>query len=65
MNAAPLIAIDVILLYTLLGPAVLFAVFVLFDAITWKKRSGRAGTRRASDPALWTAREIDAFLDRI
>jgi hypothetical protein len=64
MGPGPLIAIDVIVLYTFLGPAVLFAVFVLFDAISGKSGPGPARIRFQQDPALWSGRDIDAFLDQ-
>ena len=64
MEPAPLIAIDMLMLYTLLGPAVLFAVFVLFDAISWKNGPGPGRPRSRKDPALWSTQDIDAFLDQ-
>lgn len=62
MGPGPLIAIDVILLYTLLGPVVLFGVYVLFDAI---ERSGQQGktsqqAKGKKDPALWTLEDVEA-----
>jgi len=63
MGPGPLIAIDVMMLYSFLGPAVLFAVFVLFDAISWKKGPGPGPARAGKDPALWSAADLDAFID--
>jgi len=40
MGPGPLIAIDVVLLYSLLGPLVLFGIFVFFDTL-----EGTAGKR--------------------
>jgi hypothetical protein len=64
MGPAELIAIDVTLLYLLLGPLVLFAVYVLFDFISFDTPAGRTDPGKKTDPALWTSREIDDFLDR-
>lgn len=64
MGTGPLIAIDVMLLYIIFGPVVLFAIYVLFDAID---SAGKAPTGEAKkeasaekDPALWASEEIDA-----
>jgi hypothetical protein len=62
-----LIATYFVLLYTILGPLVLFAIYVLFDFLT---KSGRPNGRQPgtpadkSDPALWTTEDINAHLDR-
>jgi hypothetical protein len=65
MSPSALIAIDVILLYTLLGPLVLFAVYVLFDRISRDDTPpGPAAARSKKDPALWSARDIDDFFDQ-
>jgi hypothetical protein len=64
MGPAPLIAIDVILLYTLLSPLVLFMVFVFFDRISsTQSPTVKNETGNKKDPALWSARDIDDFLD--
>jgi hypothetical protein len=62
MGPGPLIAIDVIVLYTFFGPGVLFAVFVVFDVISWKNGPGPGTPRTQKDPALWSVQDIDAFL---
>jgi hypothetical protein len=64
MGPANLIAIDVLLLYTLLGPLVLFAVFVLFDHLSLADRTGSTGAGDTKDPALWSLQETIDFLDR-
>lgn len=65
MSPSALIAVDVILLYTLLGPLVLFAVYVLFDRISKDHRppGPKAGPSK-KDPALWSDQDIDDFLDQ-
>lgn len=67
MGPGPLIAIDVILLYTVLGPLVLFGIYTLFDALI---RSGSPGDPprpkdKPEDPSLWSAEDIDAYFDKI
>jgi hypothetical protein len=64
MSPSALIAVDVILLYTLLGPLVLFAVYVLFDRISTDKGPGHPAGPAKKDPALWSARDIDDFFDQ-
>lgn len=64
MSPANLIAIDVLLLYTLLGPLVLFAVFVLFDHLSLADSTGTPGAGDTKDPALWSFWETIDFLDR-
>lgn len=66
LGPGPLIAIDVVLLYTILGPLVLFAIYVLFDSFD---KSGEQVSQDATplkkDPALWTSEDIDLHMDRI
>ena len=62
-----LIATYFLLLYIILGPLVLFAIYVLFDSLA---KSGRPDIRQAlaqdkDDPALWTCEDINDHLDRI
>jgi hypothetical protein len=67
-----LIAIDVVLLYTLFGPVVLFAIYVLFDSLY---KSGRSESKhpgkhqditiKIKDPALWTKEDIDVHMNKI
>jgi hypothetical protein len=64
MGPAVLIAIDVLLLYALLGPLVLFAVFVLFDHLSLTDRTGTHRAGDTKDPALWSLQETIDFLDR-
>ena len=68
LGPGPLIAIDVVLLYTLLGPLVLFAVYVLFDCLDnsgEQVRQSQDATPLKKDPALWTSEDIDLHMDRI
>lgn len=68
MDAGHLIAINVVLLYLILGPLVLFAIYVLFDSLV---RLGKPdidpqkGVAEAQNPALWTEEEVNAQMDRI
>ena len=68
MGPGPLIAIDIVLLYTIFGPLVLFAIYVLFDSLY---KSGRPGKKQQEktiekkDPALWTKEDIDGYINRI
>jgi hypothetical protein len=68
MRPGPLIAIYVLLLYTFLAPLVLLGIFVLFDALgrgtSPGKKTGSGSSVWKKDPALWTAGDIDVFLDR-
>ena len=62
-----LIAIDVVLLYTILGPLVLFAIFIVFDALNKIEKPGMKLQKQKSgktDPALWNSREIDIYMDQ-
>jgi hypothetical protein len=68
LGPGPLIAIDVILLYTILGPLVLFAIYVLFDTLNRPERSLIKHSNRKTEIkniAVWTNEEIDAYLDRM
>lgn len=58
MGPGPLIAIDVILLYTILGPLVLFGIYVLLDSLN---ATGRQGVKKQKNPALWINEDIDAY----
>lgn len=63
-----LIAIYFLLLYIILGPLVLFAIYVLFDLFSKSGRSESNGQRAATsknDPALWTKEDISAHINRI
>jgi hypothetical protein len=60
---------DMILLYSLLGPLVLFAVFVALDWIGRQKDSAAINstnqTNHKKDPALWSGRQVNDFLDQV
>jgi len=67
MDAGHLIAINVTLLYAILGPLVLVAIYVLFDSLA--KSGETKGNQQPSkgaqkDPALWTDDELTAHSDR-
>jgi len=63
MGPGPLIAIDVFLLYTILGPLVLFFIYLLFDSLSGKKKVTDNLVKK--DPALWTSEDIDTHLNQI
>ena len=60
-----LIATAFVLLYTILGPLVLFAIYVLFDSL---QKTGsinkREKTALENDPSLWTNENVDSYLSR-
>lgn len=64
MGTGPLIAVDVMLLYVILGPVVLLGIYVLFDSLDPAGKGATGKTQKDSasekDPALWTSEEIDA-----
>jgi hypothetical protein len=68
LGTGPLIAVYVLSLYVFLAPVVLFGVFVLFDVLgrtsPEDRKGGTSHTLGEKDPAVWTAREIAAFLDQ-
>lgn len=55
-----LIAIDVTLLYLVMGPLVLLALYVLFDSLGRKKEGmwPQSNPKGSKDPALWTGEDI-------
>ena len=77
LGPGPLIAIDVFFLYTILGPLVLFAIYVLIDSlnkfnadrfneINWNRVAG-AGTINGAkndkkDPALLSDKDVEDFI---
>lgn len=60
MSAGPLIAINVLLLYTVLGPMVLLGIYTLFDFLG-EQAPGISDSAGSSprDPALWTQKDLD------
>lgn len=60
-----LIAVSVILVYTLLGPVVLFAVYVLFDHINRKEDKPATLPDGKKNPALWSREEVKVFLEQM
>ncbi len=61
-----LIATYFVLLYTILGPLVLFAIYVLFDTLATsdepKRRQQNTSTDK-NEPALWSKEDISAHMD--
>ncbi len=63
-----LIATYFALLYVILGPLVLFAIYVLFDSLakSGKPKSRQQGTTpNRKEPALWTKEDISAHMNRM
>jgi hypothetical protein len=63
-----LIATYFLLLYIILGPLVLFSIYVLFDSFskTGRPENNRQGaTNGKNEPALWTKEDISAHINRI
>ncbi len=62
-----LIAFDITLLYIILGPLLLFGVYVLFDRMARGSEKGVQQARKADgkmkDPALWLDRDVRDFSD--
>ena len=76
LGPGPLIAIDVILLYTIMAPLVLFAIYVLFDSLDQfnkdrfdKNKQGAGpgtipGTKTdKKDPALLSDEDVEALIN--
>lgn len=67
LGLGPILAINVILLYTILGPLVLFAIYILFDFLGKPpdlNRSKNIKTLKKKDPALWTIDEINSYINQ-
>ena len=62
MGPGPLIAIYVVLLYAVLGPLVLFAIYVLFDGLEKLAAKPVAQKDTRKDPALWGWEDVDRFV---
>ena len=60
-----LIAVSVILLYAVLGPVVLFGVYVLFDHLAGKAEKKPTSPKLQQNTALWTQKMVHSFLNRI
>ena len=68
MDPGHLIAVNVTLLYTIFGPLVLCAIYVLFDMLSMSKNPEDQRLDAAADkedPALWTEEDIDAYMRRM
>ena len=64
MGPGPLIAIDVLLLYLLLGPLVLFGIYVFFDGLGAQTVSHLQKSKSQKPPALWTDHDVRSFLEK-
>jgi hypothetical protein len=65
MDPGHLIAIQLILLYTILGPLVLLAIYVLFDSFSKRRDTGTIPqAKEKTDPALWIDDDVDEHLGR-
>jgi hypothetical protein len=65
MDPGHLIAIQLILLYTILGPLVLLAIYVLFDSFSKRRDTGTIPQdKEKTDPALWVDDDVDEHLGR-
>ncbi len=63
-NPRLLLIRNVLILYSVMGPLILFALFALFDAlIRTYKGSIAASLDRPKDPALWSAEDIRLEID--
>jgi len=59
VSPALLITAGVVVLYTVLGPIVLFLIYTLFDSLGQEKPDQDSSVKQAQeDPALWTEGEI-------
>lgn len=66
MGPGLLIAIDVTLLYLILGPLVLFGIYVFFDFLGRRPaRRAKSASGNRNDPALWSDREIRSYMDQL
>ncbi len=67
MRPGPLIAIDVVCLYSLLSPMVLFGIYVFFDLMgqgRWDDGVAALSSQSSEkDPGLWSNEEILAYMD--
>lgn len=66
-DAGHVIALNIILLYTILGPLVLLAIYVLFDSLAKPggMESGRQDAEaEIKDPAVWTGEDINEHMNR-
>ncbi len=59
----PLIAIDVILIYIIMGPLVLFATYVIFDSLLEIHTEKSSKVKEKKDPALWTDEDVDNLIN--
>lgn len=53
-----LIALDVMLLYIILGPVVLLAIYILFDYFAKTGKGRKKPQKENKDAALWTIGDV-------
>ena len=58
MGVGPLIAIDILLLYLILGPLVLLGIYVMFDSLDPSGKTEQDDPAAGKDPALWTNEDV-------
>ncbi|MFK5954008.1 MAG: hypothetical protein QM498_13180 [Desulfobacterium sp.] len=60
LNTGMLIAIDVTILYLIMGPLVLYALYVVFDSLGQGKAEDMTGMKilKKRAPALWSDEDI-------
>ncbi len=58
------IAIGVIVLYSIFGPLILYAIYTLLDSFSQKKESQAKDkdTSKEVDPALWSGEDVKTYL---
>lgn len=66
IDSGHLIAINIVLLYAILGPLVLLAIYVLFDTLGRQRKTDRKDKSSVSTkaPALWSKEDVDDFVNR-
>ena len=67
LDTGVLIAIAVVMLYTILGPLVLFGVYIIFDSLDKADKSGINLQKQRIDkidPALWTSESVDIYMEQ-
>ncbi len=63
LGPGPLIAINIVFLYTIIGPVVLFGTYVLFDVLI-KTVMKKTTENKRIDPSLMNSEDVLYLLDR-
>lgn len=76
LGPGPLIAIDIVLLYIIIGPLVLFAIYVLFDSLDKENQNQFDQSRQCAgretmsgiktdkkDPALLSDEDVETLIN--